>query len=80
MSNTTNDSTTTEEAAQLAYAEDAERLNLPTGIYAEDAKVLGLPIGVYGEGKYGECRTPTKEEIAAGTHKAGLPSLEKTEA
>ena len=80
MSNTTNDSTTTEEAAPRAYAEDAERLNLATGIYAEDAKALGQPIGVYGEGKYGECRTPTKEEIAAGAHKADVPGLEKTEA
>ena len=77
MSNTTNDSAATEEAAPLAYAEDAERLNLPTGTYAEDAKALGQPIGVYGEGKYGECRTLTKEEIAAGAHKADVSGLEK---
>ena len=78
MSNTTNDSTTTEEvAAPLAYAEDAERPNLPTGTYAEDAKALGQPIGVYGEGKYGECRSLTKEEIAAGAHKADVSGLEK---
>ena len=64
----------------LAYVEDAAHLNLPTAAYAEDAKALGQPVGVYGVGKYGECRTPTKEEIAAGTHKAGVPSLDRTEA
>jgi len=55
MSSTTNDGT--HEATALAYVEDAK---------AEDAKAPRLPIGVYGEGKYGECRSLTKEEIAAG--------------
>jgi hypothetical protein len=66
MSNTTNDGIATEEAASLAYAEDAA----PTK----------LPIGVYGEGRYGECRSLTKEEIAAEAHKADVPSVEKAEA
>jgi hypothetical protein len=64
VSSTTNDGKA-EEATPLAYAEDAERLNLPTGHYAEQAKDLGQPIGVYGVGKFGECRTETAEELRA---------------
>jgi hypothetical protein len=81
MSNTTNNGIATEEAAPLAYAADAEQhLNLPTATYAEDAKALGLPIGVYGEAKYGECRSLTKEELAAEARKANVPDVEKAEA
>ena len=80
MSNTTNDSTITEETAPQTYAEDAEGLSLQRAPDAEDAKALRQPVGVYGAGKYGECRSLTKEEIAAGAHKADVPGLEKTEA
>ena len=70
MSSTTNDGT--HEATALAYVEDAK---------AEDAKEPRLPIGVYGEGKYGECRSLTKEEIAAGADAPGHTfGAEKTEA
>jgi hypothetical protein len=80
MSSTTNDGKTTEEAAPLAYAEDAERLKLPTAAYAEDANALDLPIGVYGATRYGECRSLTKEEVAAEAGKADVPDVEKAEA
>jgi hypothetical protein len=62
VSSTTNDGVG-EEAAPLAYAEDT---NPPRASYAEDAKTLTQPVGVYGAGKFGECRSLTKEEIAAG--------------
>ena len=78
MSNTTNDGT--REAPAPAYAEDAEALNLPTAANAEGAAALGQPIGVYGEGKYGECRSLTKEEIAAVARKADVSGPDKTEA
>jgi hypothetical protein len=77
MSSTTNDGRATEETAPLAYAEDAERLNLPTAGYA---KAPSLPIGVYGETRYGQCRSLTKDEIAAEAGKADVPDVEKTEA
>jgi hypothetical protein len=79
MSSTTNDGTA--EATALAHVEDAKELNLSTGGYAGDAAVLGQPIGRYGEGKYGECRSLTKEEIAAGADAPGRTfGAEKTEA
>ena len=80
MSNTTNDGTATEEAAPLAYVEDAERLDLPTGAYAEDAKAMDQPVGVYGAAKYGECRFATLQEQLSGADKADTPGVEKTEA
>ncbi len=80
MSNTTNDSTTTEETAPLPTPRMPRALSLQRTPDAEDAKALGQPIGVYGEGKYGECRWLTKEEIAAQAHDAEVPGLEKTEA
>ena len=76
MTNTTNDGEA-DAVSSFAYADDAERLNLST---AEDAKALGQPLGVYGEGKYGECRSLTKEEIAAAARKAEVPGLDRTEA
>ena len=79
MSNTTDDGTRQRKQRRLPTPR-CRAANLPTGTYAEDAKALGQPIGVYGEGKYGECRSLTKEEIAAGAHKADVPGLEKTEA
>jgi hypothetical protein len=78
MSNTTNDGTP--EATELAFVEDAEGLSQQTAPDAEGAKALSQPIGVYGVGKYGECRSLTKEEIAAGARKADVPGLETTEA
>ena len=78
MSSPTNDGT--REATALAYAEDAEKLNLPTGAYAENARGPGQPIGIYGEGKYGECRSLTKEEIAAAARKADVPDVKNAEA
>ena len=61
-----------ERAARAKLLEDAK---------AEDAKAPGLPIGVYGEGKYGECRSLRKEEIAAGADAPGRTfGAEKTEA
>jgi hypothetical protein len=78
MSNTTNDGAP--EATELAFVEDAEGLSLQRAPDAEDAKALGQPIGIYGVGKYGECRSLSKEEIAAGADRADVPVLEKTEA
>ena len=78
MSSTTIDGNA--EATELAYVEDAEQLNLPTGTHAEDAKTPGQPVGVYGAAKYGECRFPILREQSAGAHEADTPGLERTEA
>ena len=78
MSSTTNDGEP--EATALACAQDGKTLNLPAGAHAENARALGQPIGVYGEGKYGECRSLTKEEIAAAARKADVSGPDKTEA
>jgi hypothetical protein len=52
--------------------------------HTEQAKHLDLPIGVYGQSTYGQCRSPTRAELAASANLSDQPtpdaSIEMSEA